>query len=86
MSLKKKEHTIPLVQIPAHQKDVTKRWKEVKATVSGDHEIPDRVAKRVQIRVPNAPVGSIRTEIAMSNVRQLNLLFPLFGRDMSPTP
>ncbi len=40
-----------------HHGGTTKGWKEVKATVL-DHEIPDRVAKRIPVRVPDATVGS----------------------------
>jgi len=52
------QFTIPSVHTPERQTDVTEGWKEVKATVFGDHETPDRVAKRVTIRVPDAPMGS----------------------------
>ncbi len=64
MSLKKigthaeQNFTILLVLIPARQEDVIKRWKEVKATALGNHEIQDHVAKRIQIRVLDAPVVS----------------------------
>ncbi|MPC33080.1 hypothetical protein E2C01_026420 [Portunus trituberculatus] len=33
-------------------------WRCVKATVLGNHEIPDRVAMRIPITVPDAPVNS----------------------------
>ena len=33
-------------------------WRCVKATVVGNHEIPDRVAMRIPITVPDAPVNS----------------------------
>lgn len=49
---------VPSVLVPARQEDVSRGWKHVKAVVYGDHEIPDRVAMRVPIRVPDAPVGS----------------------------
>ncbi|RUM27774.1 MAG: hypothetical protein DSY32_05100, partial [Aquifex sp.] len=52
------QFTIPSIYAPKRPTDVTEGWKEVKATVYGDQEIPDRVAKRITIRVPDAPVGS----------------------------
>ncbi len=79
---------IQLAQTPARQEAVTKRWKEVKATVLRDHEIPDRVAKRTQIRVPDAPMGRDTCLDRNSYIQRLavKLLFPMFERDMSPTP
>ncbi len=50
--------TIPSVQSPERHENVTKRWNEVKATVLRDHEIPDHVAKRIPICVPDAIAGS----------------------------
>ncbi len=38
--------------------DINKAWKNIKATVCGDHEIPDLVAAPVRVRVQHAPVGS----------------------------
>ncbi len=37
---------------------ITNAWKNIKATVCGDHEIPDRVAAPIRIRVLDEPVGS----------------------------
>ena len=52
------QFTIPSVQAPEQQMDVTEVWRDVKDSVFGDHEIPDRVAKRITIRIPEAPVGN----------------------------
>ncbi len=38
--------------------DVTKAWKNIKASVCEDYEIPDRVVALIRVRVPHAPVGS----------------------------
>ena len=37
--------------------DVTREWKQVRATVLGNHEIPDRTAMHIPVSVLNAPVG-----------------------------
>ncbi len=67
------------MQTPERQEDVTKGWKEVKATVLRDHEIPDRVANRIPVRVPDATVGSfdwnssiqrLTAEYTLSTVRE----------------
>ncbi len=93
MSLKKKEHTlneekgthaeqnftIPLIQILAWQEDVKKSWKEVKAIVLGYHEISPSLMHQWKA------ISALK-EIDTSNVWQLNSLFPLFERDMTPTP
>ncbi len=37
--------------------DITKAWKNIKATVCRDYEIPGRVASPIRVRVQDAPVG-----------------------------
>ena len=40
-----------------HQNDVTSKWKVMKATVIGNHEIPDRMAAHIPVSIPSIPVG-----------------------------
>ena len=46
--------TLPEI-IPQH--DITRGWKTTKATVIGNHEIPDRTAVHIPVSIPNVPVG-----------------------------
>ncbi len=39
-------------------KDLTEAWREAKAIVNTNYDIPARVAKRIKIPAPGAPVGS----------------------------
>ena len=52
--------TIPSVQVPRQLKyeDIMNRWSDVKATVVGDYEISDCVAKRIPIYIPDVSVGN----------------------------
>ncbi len=57
---------IPIVQVPSPvsssnketvKKDFNGNWRQVNATVIGDHEIPDRTAMHIPVSVPNTIVG-----------------------------
>ncbi len=71
------QFTILSVQTPERQEDVTKRWKEVKATVLGNHEIPDLVAKRIPVRVSDATLGSDICFDGNSSIRRLTVEYTL---------
>ncbi len=63
--------TIPSVRSPMRDKDITEAWREAKAIVNASYDIPARVAKRITIRVPEAPVGSDICLEGIGNVRRL---------------
>ncbi len=67
-------HTTPVV-FREDRIDITKAWINIKATVCGDYEIPDRVAKPIQLHLPDAPVGSHVCLEGSLNIRLLNLPF-----------
>ncbi len=75
-----------LVRSPMRDKYITEAWKEAKAIVNANYDIPARVAKRITIRVPEAPVGSDICLKDTDNVRLLNRLFPQLERVMSLMP
>lgn len=53
-----KPHLIPSIQSPKGDMDVTDGWREAKVIVNANYDIPSRVAKRIKVRVPEAPIGS----------------------------
>ncbi len=56
-TIKLLHHTTPEVS-HEDRTDITKAWKNTKAIVCGDCEIPDHVAATIRIPVPDEPVGS----------------------------
>ncbi len=63
-------HTTPMVY-SEDRIDITKAWKNFKATVCGDYDIPDRVAAPFRIRVPDAPIGSHVCLEGSTNIKRL---------------
>ena len=49
---------IPSVHVSRKLSDPTENWKTVRATVVGNHSIPDRFAMHIPVSVPEASVGS----------------------------
>ncbi len=79
------QYTVSVVTTQNQNIQDTDNWHLVPATVCEDHIVPNRPAKRVVIRVRNAPVGSdvcfdttnnikhIRVELTLSRVRDGHL-------------
>ena len=63
--------TIPSVYTSRTNPPASAEWKTVKATVVGDHEIPDRVAMHIPVAVPDAPING---DICISGPSKLNRL------------
>ena len=51
-------YVIPSVHVSRKSEDPTENWKSVRATVVGNHSIPDRYAMHIPVSVPDAFVGS----------------------------
>ncbi len=51
--------------------DLNGNWKQVNATVTGNHEIPDRTAIHIPVSVPSATVGCNICLEGASYVKQL---------------
>ena len=63
--------TVPSVYASRKIPSTPVEWKTVKATVVGDHEIPDRVAMHIPVAVPDAPIDG---DICISGPGKLNRL------------